>query len=265
MPWKRAQFRDNRVFAEVDPTGELATSDGRVTIRYNDQAGTKLYRASAARVTLDAQAPVVDLPDGQPADAPSAQAARPSARGSGFGSAGTRTAAQARAAASFAAERLAGLAPGTVVVFTDGSCRGNPGPAGSGAVLLLPDGGRAEASLALGQGTNNIAELSAIGLALELLDEAAVPPGAPVALFTDSNYANGVLALGWKAKANQDLVAGLRQRLRARPGVRLQWVAGHVGVEGNERADELANQGVAGVTARRFTGAQSPPPDPPNP
>jgi ribonuclease HI len=86
--------------------------------------------------------------------------------------------------------------------------------------------------------------LTAIEMALELLDEDGVPGEATTVVFSDSQYARGVLTLGWKAKANVELIAGLRAKLRLRPGVRMQWVAGHVGLPENERADALATRGV---------------------
>ncbi|MFK7926909.1 MAG: ribonuclease HI [Myxococcota bacterium] len=138
------------------------------------------------------------------------------------------------------------------MAYTDGSCRGNPGPAGSGAVLELPDGRRAEASRSLGRATNNVGELTAVGIVLELLDEAGVSADAPVAILTDSDYSHGVLSRGWKAKANAELIKELRSQLSARPGVTLHWVAGHAGIAGNERADQLANAGVDGLTAVRW-------------
>lgn len=248
MAWRRGRFRGDRVYVEVGADGAPAAQGGRVAIRYDKAEGARLYRASAERVELEDGAAPQDLPPGTDPDA--APRSAPASRGSGFGKAGTRTATQAAAAASDARQRLADLPPGTTIAFTDGACMGNPGRAGSGAVVVLPDGRRAEASLALGEATNNIAELRAIALALELLDDAALPAPAPVALFTDSSYARGVLTQGWKAKANQELVADVRARLRARPGVRVVWVAGHVGVEGNERADELANRGADGRTER---------------
>jgi ribonuclease HI len=176
-----------------------------------------------------------------------------------FGSAGTRTPQQAALAAADARRRIALLPAGTIVAYTDGACRGNPGPAGSGTVLELPDGLRIEASRALGDATNNIAELTAIAVALELLDEARIPAEAPVVVFTDSKYADGVLCRGWKAKANTELVAAIRGALARRPGTTLHWLAGHVGIEGNERADELANQGVAGISATDSSGGPAAP------
>ena len=121
---------------------------------------------------------------------------------------------------------------------------GNPGPAGAGCVVRLPDGRLLEASRALGMATNNVGELTAIAMALDLLDTHGHPKDVPAHVLTDSQYARGVLVEGWKAKANQELVASTRTRLRQRKAV-LHWIAGHVGIPENERADVLANQGVA--------------------
>ena len=244
MGWIRSSFRDKEVWARVDGSGALVVSGGRVPIRYSNKAGAKVYRAGASSVSPLDGATVENFEAGISADAAKAK----KSKSSGFGSAGTRTAAQSAAAAADARQRLENLPEGTVVAFTDGGCKGNPGPAGSGAVVLLPDGRRGEASLSLGIATNNVGELTAIGLALDLLEEAEIPSDTPVALFTDSKYTNGVLCMGWKAKANRELILGLRERLKGRPGAVIHWVAGHVGIEGNERADALANDGVAGIS-----------------
>lgn len=250
MPWKRATFKDQRVWAQVDRSGAPALDGGRLPVRYAAAAGARVYLATASRVAIEAGAPIEDLPFGT--DAPAAAEERPagrSGRGSGFGKAGTRTRAQAEAARDHAHARLAEVGAGTAVCWTDGACKGNPGPAGSGAVVVLPDGRRAESSRALGVATNNVAELTAIGMALDLLEESGVSVLDPAVVYTDSSYARGVLSLGWKAKANQQLIADLKERLRRRPTVRIEWVAGHVGVADNERADALANAGVAGRTS----------------
>lgn len=239
--WKRATFKGKEVWAEVDAAGRPLVEGGRRRVRYSDQAGATLYRAGASAV-IDGPGAVVDLPEGEAAT--DRRPARASGRGSGFGSAGTRTAGQAAAAAADARARLAELPAGTIVAFTDGACSGNPGPTGSGVVIRFPDGRRVERHRALGEGTNNVGELVAIGMALALLDEAGVAPDAPVAIFTDSAYARGVLTLGWRATANKGLVAAIQRALDARPGARLHWVAGHVGIPENERADALARQGV---------------------
>ena len=127
------------------------------------------------------------------------------------------------------------------VAYTDGACSGNPGPAGSGMVVIAPDGKIHEGFEYLGvSSTNNVAELTAILRALE-----AIPKDAEsVAIHTDSKYAIGVLTQGWKAKANQELIAKTRAVLAARSNVRLVYVPGHSGVPMNERADELAREAI---------------------
>ena len=90
-----------------------------------------------------------------------------------------------------------------------------------------------------------------------MLADLQISPERPVAIFTDSSYANGVLCLGWKAKANKELILRIRERLGAWTGVQLYWVAGHVGLEGNERADVLAGLGIDGENFRRWSGSNN--------
>jgi ribonuclease HI len=255
MGWRRGEFGGKPVWVSVDDAGKPRVLGGRVPIRYAPTEGARIYRGSVGLIDLHPSGEIEELPTGIAADKAeaAAKAERATKRGSGFGSAGTRTAGQAAMAAEAARELITGLPPETVVVFTDGSCKGNPGPAGSGAVMELPDGRRGEWARSLGRGTNNVAELTAIEMALDMLDRAEVAPEAPVSIFTDSGYAHGVLCKAWKAKANVALITNLRARLKLRPGVTIRWIAGHVGVAGNERADALANRGVEGRTEVLWT------------
>lgn len=138
----------------------------------------------------------------------------------------------------------------TVVIYTDGACKGNPGPGGWGALLRW---NRHEKKLCGGESltTNNRMELMAAIMALESLKQAC-----EVALYTDSVYVKQGLnewLPGWKARGwrtadkkpvkNQDLwqrldIAASRHR------VDWHWVKGHAGDPGNEAADELANLGL---------------------
>ena len=124
-------------------------------------------------------------------------------------------------------------------MFTDGSCRGNPGPTGLGAVIMEGEDVQ-ELSEYLGHGTNNIAELTAILRALEEIDDTT----KTVHLYTDSTYAIGVLAKGWKAKANGELIKRLRLRASHFSDLTLFKVKGHVGHALNERVDLLANDAI---------------------
>ncbi len=131
-------------------------------------------------------------------------------------------------------------------VYTDGACQGNPGPMGIGVVLLdrLPRANppRRELSEGIGRGTNNVAELTAVLRGLE-----AIHPqhrGRPVVVYSDSTYVIGVLARGWTAKANTDLVDRIRQKIEEFAEVYFVKVPAHSGVMENERADLLAKRGV---------------------
>jgi len=132
----------------------------------------------------------------------------------------------------------------TVHVWTDGACSGNPGPMGIGVVVLVGNR-RKELGEYLGKGTNNIAELTAIRRGLEIAEELLPGQDFAVRVYTDSSYAIGLLSQGWKAKANQELVADIREFLRGFPNLRMVKVEGHAGVPENERCDVLARQAVA--------------------
>ena len=242
MAWVRVNFKGKRVWAQVGVTGELVVEGGRVPIRYSDKPGAKVYNAGGSNISrIDGENPV-ELEAGVAAE--SRPSSGGSSRGSGFGSAGRRSKAQEAAARKLTADQIAALPEGTHVCFTDGACKGNPGPAGSGAVVKLADGRVLEASRFLGVATNNVGELTAIGMAIDLLEEARVSRDEPVVIFTDSSYSRGVLTQGWKAKANKELIELTKIRLRAWSRLTVNWVAGHAGIPENERADELAGAAI---------------------
>jgi ribonuclease HI len=225
MPWVHAVLRGQKVLARAKPDGTLDATSGRVEIRYKPTDG-RAYRANVANLVVSSGASV--LPDDAcvPALPDEARESRP-AKGSAKKSAKT-----APPVAAVAAQWIA---------YTDGACSGNPGPAGSGMVLIEPGGKIHEGFEYLGaSSTNNVAELTGILRAVE-----AIPPHAnSIAIHTDSKYAIGVLSLGWKAKVNQELVARARAVLATRTNVRLVYVPGHSGVPLNERADELAREAI---------------------
>jgi ribonuclease HI len=134
-------------------------------------------------------------------------------------------------------------APGRaeIIIYTDGACSGNPGPMGIGAVILRGRE-RQEISEHIGTGTNNIAELTAVERALDALRPEERE--RPIALHADSSYVIGVLAGGFKAKKNVELIERIRQKLRRFPQLRFVKVDGHAGVPENERADQLATGAI---------------------
>ena len=126
------------------------------------------------------------------------------------------------------------------VVWTDGSGTMNDDHAGIGVVVDEGEHGVREYSEYIGLGTNNVAELSAIYRGLQ-----AVPDRRRRLLVrSDSEYSIGILTKNWVPKKNVDLIQAIREDLAWRAGrVRFEHVRGHVGIEGNERADRLAKAG----------------------
>jgi ribonuclease HI len=88
--------------------------------------------------------------------------------------------------------------------------------------------------------TNNIAELKAIEAGLLAVKNTELP----VRIFTDSNYAYGVLALGWKARANKQMVESIKKTMAKFKNLKMVKVKGHAGDKGNERADFLATTAI---------------------
>ena len=145
-----------------------------------------------------------------------------------------------------------------VVIYTDGACKGNPGPGGWGALLRF---GERERELFGGEPltTNNRMELTAVIRALEALNRAC-----EIDLYTDSQYVklgietwiHGWKRNGWKTSDRKPVKnAELWRELEAlthRHVIRWHWVKGHADTEGNVRADELANRGVAAVAENRL-------------
>ena len=136
-------------------------------------------------------------------------------------------------------EPIESIDPNTIQIYTDGASSGNPGPSGIGVVLRFGNHEK-EISEYIGLATNNIAELKAIEAGLQAVKNKALP----VQIFTDSSYAYGVLALGWKAKANRELVEAIKKTINRFKNIRMVKVKGHAGHRDNERADSLATSAI---------------------
>jgi ribonuclease HI len=205
------RFKGETVWVRADESGRpVLDADGRAEMKYRE-SDAKSYRPL----------PVNLAPD------------------SGGGSPPELRPAPRRPRADGAKKKAPSVSGAAVEIWTDGACSGNPGPMGIGVVVI--DGGqRREKGGYLGIGTNNIAELTAIERGIELANGGEP---RPLRVYTDSSYAIGVLDKGWKAKANQELIARLKRRL-APLDVEFVKVSGHAGVPENERCDELARGAI---------------------
>ncbi len=137
-----------------------------------------------------------------------------------------------------------------IYIYTDGACRGNPGPGGWGAILEYREH-KKEINGASLLTTNNIMELTAVIKSLELIKRPS-----SITITTDSTYVkNGITEWinNWKVKGwktankkpvkNKDLWQQL-DKLTENHKITWKWVRGHTGHAGNERADELANEAI---------------------
>ena len=225
MSWSRMSFKGQPVWVNVGDDGKpILDQAGRAEMKYRE-TDQKTYKPSPTNLVPDAGAPV--------------NAAKPTTRVA-------KSPAPVVPPAPSPAKIVSPLSGGSDVihVWTDGACSGNPGPMGIG-IVVISGATRKEHGEYLGKGTNNIAELTAIARGLEIA--ATVKPGTlhTIRVYTDSAYSIGLLQQGWKAKANQALVADLRRQVSAYPNIRFVKVAGHAGVPENERCDLLATQAVA--------------------
>ena len=144
-----------------------------------------------------------------------------------------------------------------VRIYTDGACKGNPGPGGWGALLQF-DGREKELCGGESGTTNNRMELTAVIRALEALKRRC-----EIDIYTDSQYVQKGISewvaswkrRGWKTAdkkpvKNVDLWLEL-DRLAGGHDIRWHWVRGHAGHTENERADQLANKGIESLPRER--------------
>jgi len=218
LSWKRMRFKNNKVWLATEPDGKAVVKDGKVLIKYQLSQDYEYWVNPKAVHSLDS---VPRKSAGRKKDKSSKNSSK-------------RDDIHNKIAAVDKA-----LQSGAICIFTDGASSGNPGPAGIGVVLHYGKHEK-EISKFIGIATNNIAELKAIQAGLAALKQTDLP----VRIFTDSNYAHGVLALGWKPRKNQELVESIKKIISKFKDLKFIKVKAHAGVGGNERADFLATSAI---------------------
>jgi ribonuclease HI len=215
--WKRMRFKKNKVWLALEAGGDPVEKDGLVLIKYQLEQDYEYWVKKESVRPLDSP-PQQDKPQKI-----------------------ARTQKQASAKKSHSARTGSSPEPAenTICIFTDGASSGNPGPSGIGVVLRFGTHEK-EISKFIGTATNNIAELKAIEAGLLAVKSTDLP----VRVYTDSNYAYGVLSLGWKNKKNTEIVESIKKTISRFKDLRFIKVKGHAGHEGNERADFLATRAI---------------------
>jgi ribonuclease HI len=221
--WKRMMFKGHKVYLCVDEQGEPVVRDDKVLIKYQINHDYEYY------VSPEAVQPI----DPNQLKKKKGKTASKKARVSSPPASPERERWRAGETVSPIPE------DGVITIYTDGASSGNPGPSGIGIYFRYGDKEK-EISEYIGNATNNIAELTAIKVALKSLKKTDIP----VRLYTDSKYCYGLLMLGWKPKMNKDLVDEIRALMKKFEDVKIIKVEGHSGVPDNERADQLARAAV---------------------
>lgn len=219
--WKRMQFKGNKVWLSTDPDGRPVVKNGRVLIKYRLDQDYEYWVHAKGVQAID------------PSKLKKKAANKKQSANKSFEYSVSEAQGQAGANDSPAKDNA-------VCIYTDGASSGNPGPSGIG-VLLRFGKHQKEVSKYIGIATNNMAELEAIRTGLQQLKKTDVP----VRVFTDSAYAYGLLALGWRPRKNEEMVRSIKKIISKFSDLRFIKVEGHAGHEGNERADFLATSAIA--------------------
>jgi ribonuclease HI len=223
--WKRMRFKNNKVWLAVDPAGEPIVQNDKMLIKYQLDQDYQYWVNPEAIRPLDS-----------PATDPSEKQNKPS----------QDSAQKQKNQSPKTASKTNSDDKNAICIFTDGASSGNPGPSGIGVVMRYGKHQK-EISEFIGTATNNIAELKAIEIGLNAVKNKDLP----VKLYTDSNYAYGILALGWKEKKNKDIVASIKKIISKFKNLTFIKVKGHAGDEDNERADFLARNAISSGGIRK--------------
>ena len=208
--WKRMSFKGNKVWVAFTPDGIVLENKDKVLIKYNLNQNYEYWIKKESLEPLENAVPAGEKKTRSPADK-----------------------------SVKALDVLAKIPDNCIQIFTDGASSGNPGPAGIGALLIYHEN-RKEISQSIGVATNNVAELSAIKVAISHLKRHDLP----VRIFTDSAYSIGVLTQNLQPQANKELVSEIKGLIQKFKNLKFIKVKGHAGIKENEVADFLATSAI---------------------
>ena len=214
--WKRMSFKGNKVWAQTDINKNLLVKKGMVLIKYNLKQDYE-YRVKPESLNPEDQAVPAKKKSAPPKSSLKSQTDKPPKE----------------------QNIETDLPHNCIKIYTDGASSGNPGPSGIG-ILFIYGENKKEISKHIGMATNNIAELTAIKIALEELKR----DDLPVRIFSDSSYSIGLLTKNWKPKKNQELVFEIKELMDKFCDLAFIKVKGHSGIKENEVADFLATSAI---------------------
>jgi ribonuclease HI len=214
--WKRMSFKGNKVWVQTDDKKNLLIEKGMVLIKYN------LKQDYEYRVKPESLNPEDQAVPAQKKSASKKSQSKPQAN-------------KRQKEQNIETD----LPKNCVKIYTDGASSGNPGPSGVG-IVFIHGKNKKEISKYIGTATNNIAELTAIKMALEELKR----DDLPVCIFSDSSYSIGLLTKNWKPKKNQTLIYEIRTLMKKFCDLTFIKVKGHSGIKENEVADFLATSAI---------------------
>ena len=214
--WVRKRFKKNKVWVATDSNGELMIRKNKALIKYQLDQEHEYWVNPEKIYEIQPETTAEEMPKGVPPLKKNPVKKK-----------------------KITSMNHPDIEKNVITIYTDGASSGNPGPSGIGVFMQYGTHER-EISKHIGNSTNNIAELTAVKTALMELKRRDLP----IVLYTDSSYVCGLLISGWKAKKNIALVASIKKLMVQFDNLKIIKVKGHDGINGNERADQLATGAI---------------------
>jgi ribonuclease HI len=218
------RFKKNKVWVALTPDGKMMEKKGKVLLKYQLNQEYEYWVHPSSIQPIDSKEDIRNV---------KTTPVKPKSKSR-----------KSKPATNKYEDNISPDEPDAIRIYTDGASSGNPGPSGIGVLMCFGDHEK-EISRHIGMATNNIAEIEAIRAGLSALKVTHLP----VRIYTDSSYALGVLTKAWRAKKNEDLIQKTKTLMTGFKDLKFYKVKGHAGIEGNERANQLATGAISSAAS----------------